>query len=301
MNVHNQTRVVPPTNGRACRSVDRSVASGTVSCVVTLDRGPSSPSRGSGLVVRMHARMRTRMRMRPRRRVTRSTARRWTMATMRRERSAYARCREMRAFYVGRGAPMAIASGASVARLGTGTTGTGGGGDDDDDGDGDDDERRDGREMRDGKRRVKGRTSSEAVTEFVTYACATSEGGCALARRETTRGAAATTSRSRELARDDGDGEAMTAIAMDENARRVFCASRSGRVVRVDVVEGETGRRRRDASRRGRRTSRRRCWTCAWTPRGRCCARGARIDRRGCGISSAGTARTRFEGDTEAR
>ena len=49
-----------PTNGRACRSVDRSVASGTVSCVVTLDRGPSSPSRGSGLVVRMHARMRTR-------------------------------------------------------------------------------------------------------------------------------------------------------------------------------------------------------------------------------------------------
>ena len=82
---------------------------------------------------------------------------------------------------------MAIASGASVARLGTGTTGTGGGGDDDDDGDGDDDERRDGREMRDGKRRVKGRTSSEAVTEFVTYACATSEGGCALARRETTR------------------------------------------------------------------------------------------------------------------
>ena len=136
---------------------------------------------------------------------------------------------------------MAIASGASVARLGTGTTGTGGGGDDDDDGDGDDDERRDGREMRDGKRRVKGRTSSEAVTEFVTYACATSEGGCALARRETTRGAAATTSRSRELARDDGDGEAMTAIAMDENARRVFCASRSGRVVRVDVVEGGDG------------------------------------------------------------
>ena len=75
---------------------------------------------------------------------------------------------------------MAIASGASVARLGTGTTGTGGGGDDDDDRDGDDDDdARDGREMRDGKRRVKGRTSSEAVTEFVTYACATSEGGCA--------------------------------------------------------------------------------------------------------------------------
>ena len=88
--------------------------------------------------------------------------------------------------------------------------------------------------MSDGKIRAKGRTSSEAVTEFVTYACATSEGGCALARRETTRGAAATTSKSRELARDDGDGEAMTAIAMDENVRRVFCASRSGRVVRVD-------------------------------------------------------------------
>ena len=33
----------------------------------------------------------------------------------------------------------------------------------------------------------------------------------------------------------------MTAIAMDENARRVFCASRSGRVVRVDVVEGGDG------------------------------------------------------------
>ena len=136
---------------------------------------------------------------------------------------------------------MAIASGASVARLGTGTTGTTGGGGDDDDRDGDDDDARDGREMRDGKIRAKGRTSSEAVTEFVTYACATSEGGCALARRETTRGAAATTSRSRELARDDGDGEAMTAIAMDEEARRVFCASRSGRVVRLDVVERGDG------------------------------------------------------------
>ena len=128
---------------------------------------------------------------------------------------------------------MAIASGASVARLGHGTTTTGGGGDARADGGGD---------ARDGKRRAKGgRTSSETVTEFVTYACATSEGGCALARRETTRGAAATTSRSRELARDDGDGEAMTAIAMDEEARRVFCASRSGRVVRVDVVEGGDG------------------------------------------------------------
>ena len=126
------------------------------------------------------------MRMRTRRRVTRSTARRWTMATMRNDRSAYARCREMRAFYVGRGAPMAIASGARVARLGTGTTTTGGGGDAREDGGGD---ARDGREIRDGKRRAK---SSEAVTEFVTYACATSEGGCALARRETTRGAAAT-------------------------------------------------------------------------------------------------------------
>ena len=130
---------------------------------------------------------------------------------------------------------MAIASGARVARLGTGTTTTGGGGDEREDGGGD---ARDGREISDGKRRAK---SSEAVTEFVTYACATSEGGCALARRETTRGAAATTSKSRELARDDGDGEAMTAIAMDEDARRVFCASRSGRVVRVDVVEGGDG------------------------------------------------------------
>ena len=132
---------------------------------------------------------------------------------------------------------MAIASGSRDARFGRGTTTDGGGGDDDDGGGGARERRREG----DGKKRARGRKSSETVTEFVTYACATSEGGCALARRETTRGAAATTSTSRELARDDGDGEAMTAIAMDENARRVFCASRSGRVVRVDVVEGGDG------------------------------------------------------------
>ena len=54
-----------------------------------------------------------------------------------------------------------------------------------------------------------------------------------LTAREASGGDAATT---KELARDDGDGEAMTSIAMDSKASKVFCASRNGRVVRYDVV-----------------------------------------------------------------
>jgi len=156
-----------------------------------------------------------------------------------RARRTYARCRSMRAFYVGRGAPMAIATASKTTWMTTG-----GGGDDDGNGDDGNDDGRGGKRSRDGKtsaRSVRRSRASETTTEMVTYACATSEGGTALARRETTRGAAATTSRSREIARDEGDGEAMTAIVMDASAKRVFCASRSGRVVRMDVVEREDG------------------------------------------------------------
>ena len=130
-------------------------------------------------------------------------------------RASYARANALRAFYVGRGAPLAIAC-ASVV----------------------DDARVDARKG--GAR--KGARTDAVDAEDVYYACATADGGVALARSRTTRGRKATTSRARELARADGDGEAMTAIAMDAKGSKVFCASRSGRLVRLDVVEieGET-------------------------------------------------------------
>jgi U3 small nucleolar RNA-associated protein 13 len=105
------------------------------------------------------------------------------------------------------------------------------------------------------KQKKRRKTTVKTVTtvvDDVMYACATSEGGVALVRARTTmkhhhhhdgddddavgksESDAATT---KELARDDGDGEAMTSIAMDSKASKVFCASRNGRVVRYDVVE----------------------------------------------------------------
>jgi U3 small nucleolar RNA-associated protein 13 len=102
------------------------------------------------------------------------------------------------------------------------------------------------------KKKKRRKTTVKTVTtvvDDVMYACATSEGGVALVRARTTmkhhhhdgdddavgksESDAATT---KELARDDGDGEAMTSIAMDSKASKVFCASRNGRVVRYDVV-----------------------------------------------------------------
>ena len=150
------------------------------------------------------------------------------MATTSRERRARARtsvaeCSRLGAFYVGRGAPMAIAT---PARDG------GGDGDGTNDGDGD------GRETRAPKARAIRR---ETRADEVVYACATREGGVSLTRSTTRRVDAATTSTTTALARDEGDGEAMTSIAMDRSGTKVFCASRSGRVVRLDAMEDGRG------------------------------------------------------------
>ena len=103
------------------------------------------------------------------------------------------------------------------------------------------------------RRKTTVKTTVTTTVDDVMYACATSEGGVALVRARTTmkhhhhhddavgksESDAATTT-TKELARDDGDGEAMTSIAMDSKASKVFCASRNGRVVRYDVVETAT-------------------------------------------------------------
>ena len=115
----------------------------------------------------------------------------------------------------------------------------------------------------------------------VTYACATAEGGVAIVRqrstttttttttegeeeermttteermtnerrrkgttrtRTQTRMKETTTTSASEIARYDGGDEALTSIAIDRSARRVFYADRSGRVARLDV-DGESLRR----------------------------------------------------------
>jgi len=149
-------------------------------------------------------------------------------------RSSYGKRSGLRAFYVGRGAPLCAVSARKSFTREERATEVGR----DDDADADDAKRR-------SKKKRKTTVKTTTIVDDVTYACATSEGGVALVRARTTtrsregdaaaeRNAAATT---KELARDDGDGEAMTSIAMDSKASKVFCASRNGRVVRYDVVE----------------------------------------------------------------
>ena len=127
-------------------------------------------------------------------------------------RIAYERQSQLNAFYVGRGAPLALSQ-ASTS------------------------------------------TASGAVIDDVTYACATAEGGVALVRSRTTTTATTTsaskggkrgkrqktvaeetsvTSSVSELARYDGDEEALTSIAIDRSGRKVFCANRSGHVTRLE-------------------------------------------------------------------
>ena len=159
-----------------------------------------------------------------------------------RQRTSYAKRSDLRAFYVGRGAPVCAASSRKSFTREVDVEDA-------------HDER--GTKRREKKQTTKRRKTTtvktvktvKTIVDDVVYACATSEGGVALVRARTTmkypdddagksgragRGDGATT---KELARDDGDGEAMTSIAMDSKASKVFCASRNGRVVRYDVVE----------------------------------------------------------------
>jgi len=130
-------------------------------------------------------------------------------------RATYVKAATLNAFYVGRGAPLAL------TQTSTSTVG-------------------------------------DVTIDDVTYACATAEGGVALVRSRTTTTTAAKTQGSKkqktetketsvtssvsELARYDGDEEALTSIAIDRSGRKVFCASRSGHVTRLEY-ESSTLRR----------------------------------------------------------